>query len=92
MRAAKLALASVFLSGCVAQAPISASFEIPTDHPKSEALMKCFGIESVDMVGETVIKGEKITRAEVEALIDLIEKVNEGRVITESDLADAGCK
>ena len=91
MRAAKLALASVFLSGCVAQAPISASFEIPTDHPKSEALMKCFGIESVDMVGETVIKG-KITRAEVEALIDLIEKVNEGRAITESDLADAGCK
>ena len=91
MRAAKLALASVLLAGCVAQAPISASFEISNDHPNYEALLKCMGIESLDMVGEIVIKGE-ITRAEGEALLDLIEKVNEGRVITESDLADAGCE
>ena len=54
-------------------------------------MLKCVGIESLDMVGEIVIKGE-ISRAEGEALHDLIEKVNEGGVITESDIADAGCE
>ena len=92
MRAANFVLVFVLLTGCVSLAPITASFRISNDHPHFEALLKCAGIESFDMVGEIVIKGDKISRAEGEALRDLIEKVNEGDVITESDLAKAGCK